>query len=101
MREAWQQSIPKTWKERGVEIPDGVAPDSLIKVPANAQYFAAIGAVRFGRDEETHVGRYLGTAGLEHYISSGREAEKAASGGCGLSQSEEELLLFKKAYAPK
>src|SRR6188768_148165 len=38
MREAWQHSIPKTWKERGVDIPDGVAPESLIKVPANAQY---------------------------------------------------------------
>ena len=23
MREAWQQNIPKMWKERGVEIPDG------------------------------------------------------------------------------
>jgi activator of 2-hydroxyglutaryl-CoA dehydratase/predicted nucleotide-binding protein (sugar kinase/HSP70/actin superfamily) len=101
MREAWQHSIPKTWKERGVEIPDGETPESLIKVPANAQYFAAIGAVQFGRDEEAHVGRYLGTAGLEHYIVSGRQAEKAASGGRGLSESEEELRAFREAYKPK
>src|SRR6266545_1586548 len=85
MREAWQHNIPKMWAERGVEIPDGVAPESLIKVPANAQYFAAIGAVQFGRDEEAHVGRYVGTAGLAHYITAGREAEKAASGARGLS----------------
>ena len=101
MREAWQHSIPKTWKERGVEIPAGESPESLIKVPANAQYFAAIGAVQFARDEENTVGRYLGTAGLEHYITKGREAEKAASGGKGLSETEEELRAFRDAFKPK
>src|SRR5499426_2642058 len=101
MREAWQHSIPKSWKERGVEIPGGETPASLIKVPANAQYFAALGAVQFGRDEEAHVGRYVGTSALEEYITAGREAEKAASGGCGLSNSEEELRTFREAYTPK
>src|SRR5499426_2961684 len=101
MREAWQQSIPKTWKERGIEIPDGVSPESLIKVPANAQYFAALGAVQFGRDEEAHVGRYVGTSALEEYITAGREAEKATSGGRGLSNSDEELRTFREAYTPK
>jgi activator of 2-hydroxyglutaryl-CoA dehydratase/predicted nucleotide-binding protein (sugar kinase/HSP70/actin superfamily) len=101
MREAWQHNIPKTWKERGVEIPDDETPESLIKVPANAQYFAAIGAVQFGRDEEAHVARYSGTAALEHYITSGRDAEKAASGACGLSASEEELSAFRHSYKPK
>jgi activator of 2-hydroxyglutaryl-CoA dehydratase/predicted nucleotide-binding protein (sugar kinase/HSP70/actin superfamily) len=101
MREAWQHNIPKSWKERGVEIPDGEAPESLIKVPENAQYFAALGAVQFGRDEEGCVGRYRGTAALENYISVGREAEKAASGGRGLSFSDDELRVFQDAYKPK
>src|SRR5262245_39334884 len=101
MREAWQHNIPKSWKERGVEIPDDERPESLIKVPANAQYFAAIGAVQFGRDEESHIGRYVGISALEHYISAGREAEKAASGGRGLSNSEEELRVFRETYTPK
>jgi activator of 2-hydroxyglutaryl-CoA dehydratase/predicted nucleotide-binding protein (sugar kinase/HSP70/actin superfamily) len=101
MREAWQHNIPKSWKERGVEIPDGEAPESLIKVPENAQYFAALGAVQFGRDEEGCVGRYRGTAALENYISVGREAEKAASGGRGLSSSDDELRVFQDAYKPK
>src|SRR5262245_20090253 len=96
MREAWQVSIPKSWKERGVEIPPGETPESLIKVPANAQYFAALGAVQFGRDEEASVGRYLGKAALEHYITDGRTAEKAASGGRGLSASVDELATFKE-----
>src|SRR5262245_26399862 len=96
MREAWQHNIPKSWKERGVEIPPGESPESLIKVPENAQYFAALGAVQFGRDEEPHVGRYTGISGLEHYITDGRTAEKAASGGRGLSASVDELATFKE-----
>src|SRR5206468_6317268 len=47
MREAWQTNIPKMWAERGVEIPAGESPESLIKTPANAQYFAALGAIEF------------------------------------------------------
>jgi activator of 2-hydroxyglutaryl-CoA dehydratase/predicted nucleotide-binding protein (sugar kinase/HSP70/actin superfamily) len=101
MREAWQHNIPKTWKERGVEIPAGESPESLIKVPDNAQYFAALGAVQFGRDEEESVGRYAGTAALEHYITAGRAEEKAASGGGGLSASDAELLAFREQYRPK
>jgi len=101
MREAWQHNIPKTWNERGVELPAGESPESLIKVPANALYFAAIGAMRFGRDEEAHVGRYAGTAALEHYIAEGRKAEKAAAGARGLSESEEELRAFREAYTPQ
>ena len=100
MREAWQHNIPKTWKERGVEVPAGESPESLIKVPANAQYFAALGAVQFGRDEESGVGRYVGTAALEHYITAGRTEEKAASGGGGLSASERELQAFRERYKP-
>src|ERR1051325_367675 len=101
MREAWQQSIPKTWKERGVEIPHGESPESLIKVPNNAQYFAALGAVQFARDEEMTIGRYVGTAGLQHYITKGREAEKATPGGKGLSETEEELRKSRDQLKPK
>jgi activator of 2-hydroxyglutaryl-CoA dehydratase/predicted nucleotide-binding protein (sugar kinase/HSP70/actin superfamily) len=101
MREAWQHNIPKTWTERGVDIPPGEAPESLIKVPANAQYFAAIGAVQFARDEDESVGRYGGTRHLEHYITAGRAAEKAASGAGGLSSSEQDLRAFKERFTPK
>jgi activator of 2-hydroxyglutaryl-CoA dehydratase/predicted nucleotide-binding protein (sugar kinase/HSP70/actin superfamily) len=101
MREAWQHNIPKMWAERGVEIPDGESPETLIKTPQNAQYFAALGAIEFGKDEEDAVGRYTGTTALEHYINVGRLEEKTASGGRGLSTSNEELESFKKQYAAK
>src|SRR6201993_1055844 len=83
MREAWQANIPRMWKERKVEIPNGAKPEELIKVPENAQYFAALGSVEFGKDEDAEVGAYRGTGKLVHYIDFGREAEKANSGGQG------------------
>src|SRR3984885_1129792 len=101
MREAWQANIPRMWKERKVEIPDGVAPEELIKVPENAQYFAALGAVEFGRDEEAAVGSYLGTEKLVYYIDYGRAEEKATSGGKGLVAEDSELVSFKSAYKRK
>ena len=101
MREAWQHNIPKMWAERGVEIPHGESPETLIKTPANAQYFAALGAIEFGKDEDDSVGRYTGSAALARYINVGRFEEKAAAGGRGLSASAEELETFRRQYMPK
>jgi predicted CoA-substrate-specific enzyme activase len=101
MREAWQTNIPKMWAERGVEVPAGETPASCIKTPANAQYFAALGAIEFGKDEDASVGRYLGSAALSHYINVGRLEEKASAGGRGLSATVDELEEFKRQYTPK
>jgi predicted CoA-substrate-specific enzyme activase len=101
MREAWQANIPRMWKERKVEVPEGAKPEELIKVPENAQYFAALGSIEFGKDEEAEIGRYLGTEKLLHYIDFGRAEEKAASGSKGLVTNDEELNGFKSAYRRK
>ncbi len=101
MREAWQANIPIMWKERKVEIPAGMKPEELIKVPENAQYFAALGAVEFGKDEEPAVGRYLGIEKLLYYIDYGRAEEKAVSGGKGLVAEDSELEQFKAEYRKK
>jgi predicted CoA-substrate-specific enzyme activase len=101
MREAWQANIPRMWKERKVEIPEGTNPEDLIKVPANAQYFAALGAVEFGKDEEPEVGRYLGIDKLLYYIDYGRAEEKAISGGKGLVAEDSELEAFRAEYRKK
>ena len=101
MREAWQTNIPKMWAERGVEIPAGETPESCIKTPNNAQYFAALGAIEFGKDEDAVVGKYLGSSRLSHYINVGRLEEKASAGGKGLSASVDELEEFKRQYTPK
>ena len=101
MREAWQANIPRMWQERKVAIPDGAKPEDLIKVPQNAQYFAALGAVEFGKSEEDCVGCYRGYEQLVHYIDFGRQEEKAKSGGKGLVDRPEDLDLFRDAYRRK
>src|SRR5579862_6220359 len=101
MREAWQANIPRMWKERKVEIPDGAKPEDLIKVPRNAQYFAALGAIEFGRSEDDCIGCYRGYEKLVYYIDFGRQEEKAKSGGKGLIEDPNEFDSFKEAYRRK
>src|SRR6201998_3721076 len=95
MREAWQANIPRMWQERKVAVPDGSKPEDLIKVPQNAQYFAAMGAIEFGRSEEEGVGCYRGYDSLVHYIEYGRQEEKAKAGGKGLVANVNEFETFK------
>jgi predicted CoA-substrate-specific enzyme activase len=101
MQECWKASIPKIWAERKFPLPEGVDPASLILVPQNAQYFAALGSVEFGKDENEDIGVYRGMENLEWYLNVGRLEEKQKKGGSGLSKSEGELLAFKERYKPK
>jgi predicted CoA-substrate-specific enzyme activase len=101
MREAWQANIPRMWQERKVAVPEGSKPEDLIKVPQNAQYFAALGAIEFGRSEEDCVGCYRGYDDLVHYIEFGRQEEKAKAGGKGLIEDVTEFETFKESYRRK
>lgn len=101
MVECWKANIPPIWEERGVELPPCDDPRDLIFVPSNAQYYAAIGAVEYGRSEDEHVGVYTGLAKLEWYLSEGRLIEKQKAGGTGLSKTTEELDSFLEKYAPE
>lgn len=99
MREAWQHNIPLVWEERELPLPEGVDPKSLIKVPDNAQYFAALGAVEYGKEEPEEVGVYQGTSALVDYLREGRKAGRQGN-NVGLSESVEELDAFKEKYKP-
>src|SRR6266853_3592971 len=101
MREAWQANIPRMWQERKVQVPDGAKPEDLIKVPQNAQYFAALGSIEFGRSEDDCIGCYRGYDQLIHYIEYGRQEEKAKAGGKGLVENPTEFDGFKEAYRRK
>jgi predicted CoA-substrate-specific enzyme activase len=98
MREAWQANIPKMWEERGVGAASDKCPEALIRTPDNAVYFAAVGSVEFGKEEDRDVGRYCGTEKLAHYIEVGRVEEKLRSGTRGLSRSADELAAFRARY---
>ena len=102
MRDCWKNNIPKIWEERNYPLPEGVDPKELIKTPDNAQYFACIGAVEFGKNEDPGLGVYLGFEKLEWYITEGRAQEKAKKGGAqALAKSPEELDAFKQKYTKK
>jgi predicted CoA-substrate-specific enzyme activase len=102
MQDCWKSNIPKIWAERNYPLPEGVDPESLIKIPDNAQYFAALGAVEFGKDEDADVGRYKGCDRLEWYITVGRDEEKKKKGGNGgLAKNDAELSAFKDKYRHK
>ena len=98
MMEAWKHNIPRVWEERSFPLPQGIDPPSLIKVPQNAQYFAALGAVEFGKSEDPEVGVYRGTKDLSHYMSVGRLDEKKKKGATGIVRSSEELASFKQRF---
>jgi predicted CoA-substrate-specific enzyme activase len=101
MREAWQANIPRMWQERKVAVPEGSKPEDLIKVPENAQYFAALGAIEFGRSEDDCIGCYRGYDELVRYIEFGRQEEKAKAGGKGLVEDRVELDSFRESYRRK
>jgi activator of 2-hydroxyglutaryl-CoA dehydratase/predicted nucleotide-binding protein (sugar kinase/HSP70/actin superfamily) len=99
MREAWQHNIPLTWRERDITVPDATPVEDLIRVPAGAQYFGALGAIEFGRREECSVGVYAGTRELGRYLEVGRLEQRARSSRRGLCTSDAELAAFRKAFA--
>ena len=101
LQDAWKHNIPSIWKERNVELPEGVDPADLIQVPDNAQYYAAIGSVLYGKSEDADVGVYSGSEKPEEFIEYGRAKMREASGDLGLVGSEEELASFLKTFKKK
>ncbi len=102
MQDCWKQNIPKVWEERNYPLPAGVPPEELVRTPDNAQYFAAIGAVEYGKTEDEIIGRYKGYQELDWYITVGRDQEKSKrTGGGGLAKSPAELDAFKEKYKRK
>ena len=104
MVEAWRHNIPKMWAERNVQLPEGVPLEELIKVPDNAQYFAALGSVEFALqegDQCINENQYKGPPALKRYIEVDRDIEKRAQGGAGLWETREELDGFLEEYTKK
>jgi len=102
MRDCWKSNIPKVWEERNFPLPEGKDPKDLVQVPENAQYFAAIGCVRYGMDEDPELGIYKGSEKLDWYINVGRlEEKKKRGGGTALYKTEDELAEFKERFRPK
>jgi predicted CoA-substrate-specific enzyme activase len=98
MKQAWKHHIAKVWEDRNYPLPEGVDPKDLVYAPDNSLYFAAIGAIEYGIEEEEEP-VYLGGEQLEFYIQKGRFASRDDAEK-GLVDSDEEYKEFYRKYAP-
>jgi predicted CoA-substrate-specific enzyme activase len=98
LQEAWRHHLAKIWKERKVDTGD-LDPASLIKVPEDALYYAALGCVEIGRRDAPEMGMYLGTDKLKWWIETGQYEEKKKQGRGGLCKSDSDLAAFKAEYS--
>ena len=73
LQECWRENLESLWQERGIQPePSADGAPEPVRVPANAQYFAAIGAAEFGRRELADTpatGQYRGLAALDDYLN--------------------------------
>ena len=99
LQEAWRHHLLKIWKERKVEVPEDKDPASMISVPENALYYAALGCVEVGLREPKSVGIYQSSSKLEWWINEGQHEEKKKAGRGGLCSSDEDLKTFTEQYA--
>jgi predicted CoA-substrate-specific enzyme activase len=98
MRQAWRHHLSKLWKQHNVPVPSDVSLDVLVSVPADAQFFGAIGAVEYGRAEDESLGSYRGTEALEDHLKSNLGSQRAG-GICGLYNDDAELQEFLRTYS--
>jgi predicted CoA-substrate-specific enzyme activase len=99
LQEAWRHHLGKVWKERKVAVPDNCEPESLIRVPDDALYYAAQGCIEVGRGDSATAGTYLGAAKLRWWIEEGQYEEKKKIGRGGLWKDPAELQSFLDRYS--
>jgi len=98
--EIWRKEIPKLWDLH--KIPTKNKPiEELVYVPENSQYYAAIGAVLFGKESYKDIrNNYTGYQKLKELISQSLSgfAKPMSTSRDGLVQSAEEVEEFAKEY---
>lgn len=97
MRQAWRHHLSLLWKQQNISLPEDSCLESLVTVPADAQYFGAIGAMEYGRGEDAAGVHYLGTELLRQHVRSDSSHQRT-EGMDGLCQSGEELERFLRTY---
>ena len=99
LREAWQEHIPRMWLERGIAVPPETGIEELVFAPENAEYYGALGAVEFAREQGDEIAAWLGPDSLERWLDHGDRAHaRGRSGIAGLRGSDRELDTFLDEY---
>jgi len=101
LQECWRRHIPAMWAERGVAAPNDRPLEELVRVPDDAHFFGALGAIEFGRTEledNPQQGVYLGAEALRRYTQGGRVSESRGHCLRGLAGDPDELRAFRERY---
>lgn len=98
LQEAWRIHLQRLWKERKVELPADRDPDSLVVIPEQALYYAALGCVEIGRSDAPEAGVYQGRERLTWWLQEGQHEQKRKEGGKGLWDTMQELEVFNQRY---
>lgn len=72
LQQAWQHNIPILWEQRGVKVNGD--PMSHIRLPENAQFFAAMGSIFYGI-EDNQESTFNGIDDLEKHLHKLRNVE--------------------------
>ena len=100
LQEAWRMHLQRLWKERNVALPADCDPDTLVLVPEQALYYAALGCVEIGRHDAPEAGIYQGREQLTWWLEVGQYEQKRQEGGKGLWSTPQELEMFHDAIPP-
>jgi predicted CoA-substrate-specific enzyme activase len=98
LQEAWRIHLQRLWKERNVVLPADCDPDTLVRVPEQALYYAALGCVEIGRHDAPEAGLYQGREQLTWWIEVGQYEQKRQEGGTGLWSTSQDLERFYEQY---
>jgi predicted CoA-substrate-specific enzyme activase len=99
LQECWRMRIAEIWDKRGVAY-DKANINTLVNVPDNAQYYAALGAVIFGEGEANNDKPFTGLIQLKTLVDTGGTTNND-NNDAPLVNSPEELQAFKDDYAIK
>lgn len=98
LQEAWRVHLQRLWQERHVALPADRDPATLILVPPQALYYAALGCVEMGCHDAPDVGIYRGREQLTWWLEVGQYEQKRQEGGAGLWSTLQELETFHRQY---
>lgn len=99
LQAAWRKGLLDLWKRKNISLPEGATPETLIVVPAMAEYFAAIGAIEFGAADSASTAQYQGTEALKDYICEKETSARERISGGGLYSDAADLEGFRKRFA--
>ena len=98
LKQAWRHHLKKLWTERKIALPEGKRAEDLILVPDDALYYACLGCVEVGKDEQPGIAIYQGTEKLRWWIDVGQHEQKAKEGSGGLIAGDDDFRAFMARY---